>query len=43
MVKNEQCFVAVQHSVLRVNLDEMLLMTAKEVVGFGNCFWERTG
>jgi len=26
----------------RVNLDEMLMDTAREVVGFGNCFWERT-
>ena len=25
-----------------VNLDEMLLTTAREVIGFGNCFWERT-
>ena len=26
----------------RINLDDMMLTTAKEVVGFGNCFWERT-
>ena len=25
-----------------VNLDDLLLSTAREVVGYGNCFWERS-
>jgi len=33
---------AIDDFCARVNLDEMLLSAAREVVGFGNCFWERT-
>jgi len=40
--EDEKAKGVVDDFCLHVNLDEMLLTTAKEVVGFGNCFWERT-
>ena len=39
--EDEKAKTVVDHFCASVNLDELLLWTAREVVAYGNCFWER--